>query len=327
MTKPYILFYTFDDHGFATMKPVFDLFGKDPEFDVTLLLAVNKYPKLRLGFHVTKEVRLGLQGTTFEMDTISVERKPSVIIGFRMWWPPDSHVCSSNPAKGIPMVMINHGSMFVYNEDQAYKKNLGGARVNCIWGEHDRKLWRKWNKNKKQFVVTGNPIHDQLVDYKCPDIDVSGDFALLLTSRWQRKYLDPSAEALNQIMPVVAKCHPIDPDKRYYKERYRTFTSTESLVPLIYKAKLIITNVSSALQPALFFGKPIFIHSYAMQGYHFGEFEKEFPHVFNFKRDAIWSSEMIEDAVRPTLKDYEYFGHKPDGKNAQRVMDVIKRYV
>ena len=77
----------------------------------------------------------------------------------------------------------------------------------------------------------------------------------------------------------------------------------------------------------MFFNKPIFIHSYDQPGFYFSEFKDGFSHVFNFKQDAEWSSEIIDNAICPTLKDYEYFGHKADGQNAQRVMDVIKRYV
>jgi hypothetical protein len=325
--KPYIVFFTYDDHGFETMKPVFDLFSKSDNFDATLLLAANLGHGRFEDPHVKAEKRLGLQGKKFGLSRISFARKPSVVIGFRLWWDPDLHPAVAARRQGIPVVMMNHGAMFVHNNAQTYKRTLGPAVVNCIWGQHDKKCWGRWNQNESQFVITGNPLHDCIVDYKCPDIDVPDEFALLLTPRGQRKYINPSAEALNKIMPVVAKTHPIDLEKGYYKERYQTFTAAETLLPLLYKCKLILTNVSSAWIPALYWQKPVFIHSFETKGYHFNAFKDMYPGHLNFKQESDWSEDIINNAIVPTVDTYRIFGHEPDGKNARRVAEVILRYV
>lgn len=324
--KNYIVFYTYDTHGLETMQPVFDLVSSHPDYEATLLLADNTG---QFGAwqdcHVKQETRQGLQGKSFQLGGIFVDKKPVVVLGFRSWWNPDRVVCNHARQLGIPTVMINHGAMFIHNKAQTYKADMGGSLVNCIWGKHDLDMWRMWNK-RNEFVITGNPLHDQLVNYKPEPIDVPDDFALLLTPRGQRKYLNPSAKALNEIIPVVAKCHPIDDQKQYYKDRYQTFTEPNTLFPLLFKAKYIITNVTSALIPALFWQKPIFIHSFATKGYDFNAFENKYKHVFNFKRTVEWSDALLNNPIVPNKEHYSLFGHMPDGNNSNRIFEVIKYY-
>ena len=319
--EPYILFYTFDDHGFDTLKPVYELMSR--KFDSTLLLGANNGYAPFQDCHVREEVRLGLQGKTFGLGNIAIERKPSVVIGFRMWWPPDYAAAHHARILGIPAVMINHGAMFVYNSGQTYKKTLYPAGINCVWGKHDLTLWRRWTQ--EPIVITGNPLHDQLVDYAPEPINVPEEFALLLTSRWQREILNPAAENMNKIIPVVAKCHPLDETKQYYRVRYLTFEEPWTLLPLLYRAKYILTNVTSALIPALLWQKPIFIFSYSMPTYFFDDFKRLFTNrTFNFKSSPAWSDKELNDPILPTIDDYRYFGHEPDGRNALRVAGVIE---
>ena len=325
--KPYIVFVTFDNYALKTMKPVHDIFERDPMTDSTCLLAANNIGSLWQDPHVKKEVRYGLQGKKFGLGPIQLERKPDVLVGFRLWWGPDYMVAVSARRENIPMVMINHGAMFIRNDAQKYKHNLAGAKVNCLWGKFDKDLWKYWNSRDDMFVVTGNPLHDNLTNYECPYIDVPDDFALLLTPRDRRKFINPSVEALSKIMPIVAKTHPIDFEKDYYKQRYQTFDDPNTLLPLMYKAKIILANTSSAFIPALFWQKPIFVHTFGSKGYYFEEFKEKTKHIFNFKQDAIWNEDIVGNAIKPTLEDFKLFGHIPDGKNSQRVAEVIKKYV
>ena len=323
--KPYIVLFTFDDHGFETLKPVFELLNKDGTVDTTLLLASNN-GNHHQDCHVASEKRLGIAGNKYTLGNIKVNRKPSVVVGFRLWWPPDKTVGEDARGKKIPVVMINHGAMFVYNRTQKYKKSLRPADVNCVWGQHDYDLWGKWTKEK--IVITGNPLHDKLIKYVPEEIDVPDEFALLLTPRDKRKIILPSAENLNKILPVVAKCHPIDNKKKYYINRYKTYTEAWTLLPLVYKAKYILTNVSSALIPALYWKKPIFIHSFGADGYFFKEFKENFVNrAFNFKDKPGWSDKELNEPIIPTMDDYKHFGYLPDGNNSRRVVEVIKSYV
>jgi len=312
MPKPYIVFFVPPGHGVDLVMSMYALFKKEANIDTTLIQWDNK--------------RKGLSGEGFKLGTIKVNRKPNVLVVIRSWWPPESGVAGSARDQKIPVVMINHGAMCVFNQTQKYKRSIYPAIVNCLWGQHDLSLWRRWNK-KDTFIVTGNPLHDQIIDYTPSEIKVPDEFALLLTPRMQRKFLNPSAEKLNKIIPVVAKTHPIDDEKAYYKKRYLTYDASWTLLPLMYKAKLIIADVSSAWIPALFWQKPIFIHSFDEKYFHFSEFKDKYPHVFNFKQDDVWNSEIIDKAIKPDKKHFEIFGHLPDGKNSLRVAKVIKSYV
>lgn len=319
--EPYILFYTFDDHGFVTLKPVYDVISR--KFDATILLGANKGYAPFQDCHVKEEIRDGLQGKSFQLGNIYIERKPSVVIGFRMWWPPDYSAAHHARLMGISTVMMNHGSMFVYCTGQTYKKTLYPARMNCVWGPHDFNLWMKWTQ--EPIIITGNPLHDRFIDYVPEPINVPDEFALLLTSRWQREILNPAAENMNKIIPVVAKCHPLDETKQYYRERYQTYEEPWTLLPLLYRAKYILTNVSSALIPALLWKKPIFIFSFDRPDYFFSEFKASFENkTFNFKNTPDWTDKEFNDPILPTIDDYKHFGHEPDGKNSIRVAAVLE---
>jgi len=313
MLKPYIVFFTELENGRNTFISVYKIFEKDVNIDTTLIWW-NKEQQ-------------GLLGEDFKLGPIRVNRKPDVLVLFRNWWGPERKAGEAATNQKIPVVMFDHGALMIrVTGMQAYRKSIYPAIVGCLWSQLHLDLFRRLNENDK-FVVTGNPLHDQIIDYVPPEIEVPDEFVLLLTKRGQREFLNPSAEELNKIIPVVAKTHPVDDKKAYYKKRYLTYDEHWTLLPLLYKAKLIIANVSSAWIPALFWQKPIFIHSFDEGWFHFNEFKSKYSHIFNFKQDDVWNNEVIDKAIKPNKKHFEIFGHIPDGKNSIRVTEVIKSYV
>jgi len=317
--RPYVVFFTVFEHGRDTLMPVYEIFQKDADGDATLIWANREKRKDR--------ERRGLLGGDYRMNIVDVDRRPTVVVIFVGWWGKEYTVGAVAAKRKIPVVMVNHGAMFVYNSTQGYKKSIWPASVNCLWGQCDLDLWRgRWNK-KDRFIVTGNPLHDQIIDYIPPEIEVPDEFALLLTPPSQRKFLMPSAEKLNKIIPVVAKIHHGGLEKDYCKQRYPTYDEPWMLLPLLYKAKLILANLSSSWIPALFWQKPIFVHSFDEETVRFSEFKDRHSHIFNFKQDDVWNSRIIDGAIRPDKKHFELFGHVPDGNNAARVVEVIRSYV
>jgi len=314
MSKPYIVFFTGLEHGRNTFIPVYEIFKKDMNIDTTLIW--------------WNKERKGLFGEDFELGCIKVSRKPDVVVSFSGWWDKEVVVGKAAAKQGIPVVMIDHGATFVFSSRHKYKKSIYPASVNCLWGQHDLNVWRRWNK-KDKLIVTGNPLHDQVIDYTPPEIDLPDEFALLLppSTEMQRRFLNPSAEKLNKIIPVVAKTHPIDKNKDYYKQRYLTYDEHWMLLPLLYRAKLIIANVSSSWMPAMLWQKPIFIHSFDESGFCFNEFKDQYPHIFNYKQDDVWNSGVIDRAIKSNKEHFKIFGHIPDGKNSIRVAEVIKSHV
>ena len=269
----------------------------------------------------------GLGGTGFSLGPIGVNRKPDVLVVFRNWWGPENKAGIKARKLGIPVVMIDHGMLMVgVPIRHSYRSSIYPSNVGCLWSHLHLEMFRRLNKND-DFVVTGNPLYDQMIGYVPPEIDVPDEFALLLTGRSQTKFLRPSAEALNKIMPVVAKVHPVDTERDYYVKRYQTFDDYRTLLPLLCRAKIIIASLSSGWIPALFWEKPIFIHGFEEEDLRFNEFVDNYSHIFNFKQAAAWSDDIIENAIRPTKEDFELFGHTLDGKNAERVANVIKGYI
>jgi len=323
MEKPYIVFLTEYEHGLGSLEPVYKIFEKDADVDATLI-------SCRQPLNLERETR-GLCGENFKLGPILVDRKPDVLVLFRNWWGPENDVGRMARSLNIPVVMIDHGMIMVVGPiRQAYRSSIFPATVGCLWSQLHLNMFRRVNSNDK-LVVTGNPLYDQMIDYASPEIDVPDEFALLLTQRAQQGILGKSAEALNKIIPVVVKTHPTDDHKPYYRERFRVFDDYQAMLPLLYKAKIVIACLSSAWIPALFWEKPIFIHHdysyYDENDLKFNEFKSNYSHIFNFKQDNVWNNDVIDNAIRPNKKHFEIFGHIPDGKNAERVAGVINDYI
>lgn len=297
-------------HADYIYRPVFDWLQANSEIDLTMFSAKGRF---------------GLEGEGFDLGPVRISRKPDVVVSFRPWWEDDFELCMAARKQGISVVMMNHGAMNVFNPSQVYKKSIYPADVGCLWGEHDLALWRRRN-SRDEFVVTGNPSYDPA---SFVPIDIEGlpeRFAVLLTSGqgFQSDILLASALELRKLMPVVVKPHPLCPHVEMLREKgLQIFEEPEHLLTLMYRSDLILSNLSSAYFPALYWEKPIFLHSYQSDGIEFDQFKSRFWETFNFKEGPEWTEDMIQNAKHPSKEDYKTFAHLPDGKNAERVAKVI----
>lgn len=305
------------------LNPVFDLLQKQGDMEAT--------------FCYSDEKRKGLSGKNFLLGKVSMAKKPQAIVLMTVWQDEERHLALQAQQQGIAVIMVNHGAMFVRNQEQLYKTSIYPADVNCLWGEHDLKIWLFWN-SRDDFVVTGNPSYNPQKDLPLRLEGLPERYALLLTpglsiaknpKEFQANLLYGSARNLQRFLPVVVKCHPNNRDRLdfYDKHFYKTFLEPETLLSLLCHSEIILSNFSSSLLPAIYWEKVIFFHNYAAKGYGYEDFRRNFSHVFNFKSDPDWTRNMLESAVRTKKKHYEYFASKPDGKSAHRILSVIRSYI
>ncbi|MHC4512914.1 MAG: hypothetical protein ACYTGW_03785 [Planctomycetota bacterium] len=317
--KPYIVFYPgrANTHGRHTMWPVLEAVLAKATCDATL---------------VFRNERHGLAGEGFALAHARMNRRPDALVVFRPWWGEELEVARAARAHGVPVVMISDGAMSVRNDSQLYRESLYPADVSCIWSWRDQELWQGWNR-RDRFVVTGNPSHDVLAAFRPEPVELPARYALFLTpgpgaASCERELLLASARNLRKHIDVVVKCHPHEPHADELSREFLTFTDDAHLLfTLVHWADLVASNASSALTAALYFQKPIFIHSHEEQeGDHFEEFRRRYAGVFNFKSTPGWSKAEVQTAVQPTLADYEHFAHRADGGNTARVLEVIEEY-
>lgn len=323
------------------MKPYVVLYpGKTNPHGVFLFNYVREALENR-GFDVSlvsEEGLQGLQGDSFLVNRTFLPRRPDCVLSFKVWWGDEYHFSLAAKKHEIPVVMLNHGAMFVKNDLQTYKKSIFPADVACLWGEFDKEIWRQWNQ-KDEFIITGNPSHNVLVKPK-PIPYLPEKFALLLSPglsckadasgerpEMQTDRLYQSAINLKKIMPVVVKTHPNANQLDFLKKHFTVYTEASSLMPLLYQSQMIISNVTSAFIPALYWQKPVFIHSEDEPGFDFSTFKQKTAKIFNFKSDEQWSQSQIDQAIVPKKKDFEIFGGPADGKAADRVVDVIEAQI
>jgi hypothetical protein len=320
---PYVLFYTGlnEDvrHSSYIFEPVLDFLDQHTNVKYTFISAGG--------------VRGVPIGGNFALDVLKLPRQPDVVVSFKVWWFDEARIAQAAKAYNIPVIMVNHGAMFVKDESQEYKRSIYPADIICLWGPHDYYMWTHVWSSQGIFIITGNPSYNPstFIPMKTPELRqqiellLKSPFALLLTpgKGVQAEQLFESALYLNKKIPVVAKCHPQDPHIDWLRKNFIVFTEGDVLLDLMYHCQLIISNLTSAFIPALYWEKPIFIHTKQEEGYHFNSFKEQYYNVFNFKSDSQWTDEVIENAVRPSKEHYEIFGYKADGKNAYRVAKVI----
>jgi hypothetical protein len=286
--QPYVVFYPGrgNDAGRQVMWPVFEAALEAGTCAATFLF---------------KDQRHGLSGEDFSLAHARVSRRPDVLVVARSWWGEAQEVARTATTLGTPVVMVHDGVMFLRRDKEAYMESLYPAEVNCLWGVRDLEPWQAWNPGHR-FVVTGNPCHDVLADFRPEPVPTPERYAL-----WLIPDNAGAARSLREHIDVVV---PTSCDPRL-------------LCTLIQASEIVISDASPAMLPALCFRKPIFLRGH---GHHFDEFRRSYGRVFNFKSDDDWSPEEIQDAVRPGTRDYEHFAHTPDGNNSLRVLEVIEEY-
>lgn len=321
MTSPYVLIYTGQkNYSRYILEPIYHGL-KEQGFEVTL---------------INKDQQIGAKGEAYKLNRSYLPKKPDAVVGFQVWWGDEFHLCNAAREHEIPVIMVNHGAMFIRNDLQSYKKSIYPASVACLWGEYDYRIWRSWNSSD-DFVITGNPSYDMTVENWERPKGLPDKYALLLTpglslkrddkgrrKEQQTELLYQSARELSKLIPVVAKTHPNANQTELLSQEFKVYSKAEDLLPLMHHASLIISNATSAFIPAIYWEKPIFIHNHDEEGYHFSSFRDDCSHIFNFKSDPYWSESLIEQAVKPCKEDYELFGGPADGKSVERIVKVIE---
>lgn len=313
--EKYILLYAGKTRKNAqdTFMPVFEYIRKHTSMDVTLI-GTNGY--------------FGLKGNAYKLWEWELPRKPDVVLIWLPWWEDNRAVGIHAKKADISVVMLNHGTIMIKDDrDHVHKPSIWPADIGCLWGPRDLEGWREVN-TKDKLIITGNPLFD-FQNFKPKTIPgLPKRFALCLSSGhgWQADHLLTSAEKLSEIYPVVMKPHYLCPHVDRLKKKFPTFLEHYYLMDLIYQSTYILSNVTSALLFAIYWQKPIFVHSRSEPFYHYEEFRNKYSSVFNFKTDPHWEEATLQQAIRPQKQDFELFAHKADGKNTQRLVETLIHY-
>jgi hypothetical protein len=323
--KPYVVFSSGIDTSYAgrvydvpklLLGPVFELARN--QFDSTM---------------ITCEGREGLQGTSFVLGCLRVERKPDVVVVMRPWWGDESIVALTAREMGIPVVFVCYGATFFECPSAVLRSTILPASVCCIWSLSDYKLSREVYNCKEPLIITGNPMFDRIIETEQMTArtipDLPDEFALILTSTngYEADRIYAAAESISRFMPVVIKAHPLESDLERWSSRWPTFHQSSHLLELLYRSSVVLSPLSSAVIPAIYWEKKIFILREDQPYYPYEKLKSDFSHIFNFMAEPELSLDQLQTGIRARREDFAYFGHSPDGKAAQRVFDVIRNCV
>jgi len=263
-------------------------------------------------------------------------RKPDVVFAHHGWWDQAHNVCLWARQHRIPVVVLEHGVTLWHQPQATYRATIGQADRACLWSARNLEVTKLYGRHAAQgCIVTGNPQYDVLQYYTAPPERIPGtpkDYALVL-STWSIQKDAPRhhANALAKIIPCVLKVHP---NETFYKNRKPArivgkevvlVYDQAALLQLIYHAKIVVSTISSAMLTAMYWKKPIYIvNKPEPKQPSISSFIEDFQDVFNWKPEPIWSEKDLESPKIATTEDFIYFGGPADGKNTERVIDVIK---
>lgn len=322
LQKPYVVFSGGIDTPYSgrvydvpqlMLGPVYRL-AKD-HFDTTL---------------ITSEGREGLQGTNFVLGCLRVERKPDAVVVMRPWWGEESIIALAAREMGIPVVVMFYGATFYACPSAAVRSSILPASVCCVWSIHDYQLSREAYNCKEPLIITGNPMFDPIVENErmaqrtIPNLPEN--YALVLTSThgYEADRIYAAAEHLSNHIPVIIKAHPLEPDLGRWSSRWPTFYQSNQLLELLYRSSVVLSPLSSAIIPAIYWEKKIFVLRENRPGYPSEMLRANYSSIFNFIDEPTISLEQLESGIRANKEEFATFGFTPDGKAAQRVFDVIR---
>jgi hypothetical protein len=319
--NPYVLIFSDRTNFTWNLLPLFEYLQAKENIDTSMVC-------------LKEGNTLGLVGSYNKIPYCkNLYRKPDIICTNHAWWDEGYKVCSWAKRFHIPVVAIEHGCTLFHQARAKYRRNIGLATKKCLWSQANLDMMLRYNPaNKRDCIITGTPRYDNLFNYK-PEkrLDLPKDFALVL-STWSVQKDEPRLHAnkLLDHIPVVMKVHPNETHypgrepNRIVKDKVQLVYEQESLIELLYRCRFVVTTISSAMLPALYFEKPIFIVNKPQAGMDFSSFEQQGKNIFNFKKDYDWNNSVITSCITPNKKDFTYYGYTVDGQNCERILNVLK---
>ena len=320
MVKPYVCIFS-DRRNFTwNLHPLFAYLNGLDDLDVSMV-------------GLKEDRTWGLKGPYSGVPYCkNLHRRPNLIVTNHAWWDEGYKVCRWALRAQIPVVAIEHGCTMVHSTLAKYRRNIGLATRKCLWSEINMQLMKRYSPaNERVCIITGNPRYDELQNFQPRDLELPDEFALVL-STWslQKDLARTHANQLSEFMPVVVKVHPNetfyagrDP-KRVVSKQVRLVYDQNSLFTLLFRAKLVVTTISSAMIPAILWGKPIFLVNQSHKNIDLTTFKMDYSNVFNFKPTLGWTEAIIRSGIEADPDKFYHFGHHQDGKNCERVVDVVR---
>lgn len=299
--------------GRALLGAVQDAIALYTDFDSTL---------------VSCDGHIGSQGFEYVLGTLRVKCRPDVLVVSRPWWGEELVAATEARRLGIPVVVVEHGVFLMEQPTITYRREIAPADITCVWNQIDCDILRNYYGSVYPIAVTGNPEYDCL-SKPIPRLPgLPDEYALYLSvgSGYQADELFDSALHLQKHIPVIAKAHPLETRMKRLEEAFTCYKEPEHLLPLIAHSSMVYGHLSSALLPAVYLNKPIFVRIEHCEDYDKKKIQLDYADSINFIEATEWE-EVLKNARCFPEEKAERFCHLRDGGNSRRVVEVISALV
>lgn len=181
--------------------------------------------------------------------------------------------------QGAKVIELQHG-MVIYDEEWPFRAN----QIHAVWGEPVIKIMNQGKRNKTSFAVTGFPYFDKYksvkplkhTNIKTPTIlilatfPVAADRLIAVTSPY--KFMEIIFGAIGSQYPkckIIFRPHP-SCNAAWVQKMAKAFSCRliydQRMMPMekvITSCDAVISNFTSAIVDAMFFGKPVLLFPFA----------------------------------------------------------------
>lgn len=249
----------------------------------------------------------------------------------------------------IPVVSIDHGAPMVPYDFGVYRGSMMGCNANACWGQVAANINAGYGAPRESQIVTGSPTIDELATLDegtafREKIGV-GDEKIILLMTTHREPLKSITDQThrdiinrwgkNPDFRIIVKPHPVeilDGTLMELEEDIIVMTEQEHLHPLIKAAHCIVSPASSILIPALALATP-FVNLH-QPGCGLAD-ESEIEILQNHLGGADFHPDQLEQILNEEISAdkekceaaFTRLGHRADGHNAERILDLCGHVV
>lgn len=237
---------------------------------------------------------------------------------------------------GKPVVVIEHGTLLVYNGVAKYRNWLGCGSVSTCWGEQGKRIFERYGCPGSQLEITGAPELDRLYGRApngggTPSVVFAG---AAYPQSWRRASLAAWDCLRNNHtgFELHYKLHPLE------SENPRRFpldvggadaVRHGSLAELLPEYSALVTTCSSVMIHAAAIGMPIVYLKSGLE-----EFDAEVERFVHVCADPSEVTAMVECALATGVKDrdaaarwLEKAAFRVDGQRGAAVANFARSYI
>ncbi|QPB72204.1 hypothetical protein D5125_17330 [Magnetovirga frankeli] len=266
-------------------------------------------------------------------DQINVEDYAGLIV-CSGWEPGELNWGAKFRNVGKPVLVIEHGTLLVYNGEARYRNWLGCGSVSTCWGVQGKRIFEQYGCPGSQLQITGAPELDRLYG-KTPKRD-GVPSAIFAGATWPISWREKSISSWDVLrknhvgFELYYKLHPVEKEspERFTLETFGADGILHgNIADILPNFNVLITTCSSVMIHASAIGMPVVYLRNDLDG--FNQEVEQFMHICSHPTEI---TSAVEKAMEEGVKDsnaaalwVEKTAYRFDGQRGKAVADFAQK--